>query len=84
MWEGGVRSTLCAVLEPEVSSEGSQLRLRFLSLFPGGSCMHAVGIAPNRMLAKIASDRNKPNGQFALVPFTRQAVMQFMADLDLR
>ena len=46
--------------------------------------MHAVGIAPNRMLAKIASDRNKPNGQFALVPFTRQAVMQFMADLDLR
>ncbi|EFN58744.1 hypothetical protein CHLNCDRAFT_140443 [Chlorella variabilis] len=43
----------------------------------------SVGIAPNRMLAKICSDRNKPNGQFELEP-RREAVMDFMRDLSIR
>lgn len=28
---------------------------------------YSVGIAPNRMLAKVCSDRNKPNGQVAVI-----------------
>ncbi|MEA3188649.1 MAG: polymerase [Chthoniobacter sp.] len=36
----------------------------------------SAGIAPNKMLAKIASDLNKPNGQFELTPAGVQAFMQ--------
>ncbi|KAG8926671.1 hypothetical protein FRC01_008524 [Tulasnella sp. 417] len=43
----------------------------------------SAGIAPNKMLAKICSDRNKPNGQFYL-PFEREAVVSFMAELPIR
>ncbi|GJE97755.1 DNA polymerase IV [Phanerochaete sordida] len=43
----------------------------------------SAGIAPNKMLAKICSDRNKPNGQFAL-EFSPAAVKAFMHDLSIR
>ncbi|KAL6771591.1 POLK1 [Auxenochlorella protothecoides x Auxenochlorella symbiontica] len=43
----------------------------------------SVGIAPNRMLAKVCSDRNKPNGQYEL-PSTLAAVRQFVAALEIR
>lgn len=43
----------------------------------------SAGIGPNPMLAKIASDMNKPNGQF-FVPFNRQGVLDFMAPLPVR
>ena len=42
-----------------------------------------TGIAPNCMLAKICSDKNKPNGQYRIQP-TRQAVMDFIKDLPIR
>uniref|UniRef100_A0A8C5QF49 DNA polymerase kappa n=1 Tax=Leptobrachium leishanense TaxID=445787 RepID=A0A8C5QF49_9ANUR len=41
------------------------------------------GIAPNMMLAKVCSDRNKPNGQFT-ISHDRQAVMDFIKDLPIR
>lgn len=41
----------------------------------------SAGIAPNKMLAKIASDWRKPNGQFAILP---QDVGTFMKDLPVR
>lgn len=41
----------------------------------------SAGIAPNKMLAKIASDWRKPNGQFAVTP---DQVVAFMADLPVR
>jgi DNA polymerase-4 len=41
----------------------------------------SAGIAPNKMLAKIASDWRKPNGQFAVVP---DQVEAFMRDLSVR
>ena len=41
----------------------------------------SAGIAPNKMLAKIASDWNKPNGQFAILP---EQVAEFMRDLPVR
>ncbi len=43
----------------------------------------SAGIAPNKMLAKIASDVNKPNGQCLVRP-TRDAVLSFMHNLPIR
>mgnify|MGYP000398037622 CR=1 FL=1 len=36
----------------------------------------SAGIAPNKMLAKIASDWNKPNGQFAVTPDQIESFMK--------
>jgi DNA polymerase-4 len=41
----------------------------------------SVGIAPNKLIAKIASDINKPNGQCEVAP---EDVDDFMADLPVR
>jgi len=43
----------------------------------------SAGIAPNAKIAKICSNKNKPNGQFR-VPNDRIAVMAFMRDLPVR
>lgn len=43
----------------------------------------SAGIAPNMMLAKVCSDKNKPNGQYRIPP-ERQVVMDFMKDLPVR
>uniref|UniRef100_A0A9J7ZTP5 DNA polymerase kappa n=1 Tax=Cyprinus carpio carpio TaxID=630221 RepID=A0A9J7ZTP5_CYPCA len=43
----------------------------------------SAGIAPNMMLAKVCSDKNKPNGQYRIPP-ERQAVMEFIKDLPVR
>ncbi|OJJ96221.1 hypothetical protein ASPACDRAFT_125768 [Aspergillus aculeatus ATCC 16872] len=43
----------------------------------------SAGIAANAKLAKIASNRNKPNGQFC-VPSEREAIMAFMRELPVR
>ncbi|KAM6964847.1 DNA polymerase kappa [Aplochiton taeniatus] len=43
----------------------------------------SAGIGPNMMLAKVCSDKNKPNGQYKL-PSNRQAVMDFVQDLPVR
>jgi DNA polymerase-4 len=40
----------------------------------------SAGIAPNKMLAKIASDWRKPNGQFAILP---HQIEEFMATLPV-
>ena len=41
----------------------------------------SAGIAPNKMLAKIASDWRKPNGQFAITP---GQIEMFIRDLPVR
>ncbi|RMD44230.1 hypothetical protein DV735_g924, partial [Chaetothyriales sp. CBS 134920] len=43
----------------------------------------SAGIAPNAKLAKICSNKNKPNGQYRLAS-DRAAVMSFMKDLPVR
>ncbi|NXK92785.1 POLK polymerase, partial [Formicarius rufipectus] len=43
----------------------------------------SAGIAPNTMLAKMCSDRNKPNGQYRIIP-ERRAVLDFLKDLPIR
>ena len=41
----------------------------------------SAGIGPNKLLAKIASDMNKPNGQFEVAP---EEVADFMRELPVR
>ena len=43
----------------------------------------SVGVAPNRLLAKVCSDINKPNGQFVL-PNDWVAIMTFISSLPIR
>lgn len=43
----------------------------------------SAGIAPNMMLAKVCSDKNKPNGQYRIPP-EREVVMDFIKDLPVR
>ncbi|WOK99630.1 DNA polymerase kappa isoform X2 [Canna indica] len=43
----------------------------------------SVGVAPNRMLAKVCSDINKPNGHFILLN-NQNAVMTFVSSLPIR
>lgn len=43
----------------------------------------SAGIAPNAKIAKICSNKNKPNGQYRLLN-DRTAVMSFMRDLPVR
>uniref|UniRef100_A0A453HF14 DNA polymerase kappa n=1 Tax=Aegilops tauschii subsp. strangulata TaxID=200361 RepID=A0A453HF14_AEGTS len=43
----------------------------------------SAGVAPNRMIAKVCSDINKPNGQFIL-PNDRDAVTTFVSTLPIR
>lgn len=43
----------------------------------------SAGIAPNAKLAKICSNKNKPNGQFR-IPNDRSAVMSFISALPVR
>ncbi|KAG2359987.1 hypothetical protein BDR07DRAFT_175802 [Suillus spraguei] len=53
------------------------------TVFRETSLTVSAGIAPNRMLAKICSDKNKPNGQYRL-PFERTSIKAFMHDLSIR
>ncbi|KAL4919057.1 hypothetical protein BDW62DRAFT_179830 [Aspergillus aurantiobrunneus] len=43
----------------------------------------SAGIAANAKIAKISSNRNKPNGQFR-VPNSTDAIMEFMRELPMR
>lgn len=43
----------------------------------------SVGIAPNCMLAKVASDMNKPNGQYE-IPSDESAILEFLQTLPVR
>ncbi|XP_028396102.1 DNA polymerase kappa-like [Dendronephthya gigantea] len=43
----------------------------------------SAGIAPNMFLAKVCSDKNKPNGQFYLKP-KKDKIMAFVRELPLR
>ena len=45
-------------------------------IFETTSLTASAGVAPNKMLAKIASDWRKPNGQFAILPEDVEAFMK--------
>jgi len=43
----------------------------------------SAGVAPNRLLAKIGSEQNKPNG-VTLMPFDQKAIAEFLAPKPIR
>ncbi|THH10653.1 hypothetical protein EW145_g1183 [Phellinidium pouzarii] len=68
--------------EHELDAAACVEQLRAM-IFERTNLTASAGIASNMMLAKICSDKNKPNGQFQL-PFERDAIMNFMRDLPVR
>jgi DNA polymerase kappa len=58
-----------------------EMRQRVMEATGGLTC--SAGLAPNFMLAKIASDRNKPNGQLAVGP-SHEEVLAFLHPLPVR
>ncbi|KAI7900839.1 uncharacterized protein BX663DRAFT_516694 [Cokeromyces recurvatus] len=52
-------------------------------IFEATQLTASAGIACNRMLAKVCSDINKPNGQYYL-PMDRASIMSFVKDLHVR
>jgi nucleotidyltransferase/DNA polymerase involved in DNA repair len=70
--------------EPVSSSPGeavAEMLRRRVREETGLTC--SVGVAPNRMLAKVAADFRKPDGQFA-VGATPRAISDFIAGLPVR
>jgi DNA polymerase kappa len=59
----------------------SELRQRVFDATQGLTC--SAGLAPNVMLAKMASDRNKPNGQVVVGP-TQDNVLTFLHPMPTR
>ncbi len=50
-----------------------------------GGLTASVGVGPNRLVAKISADMNKPDGQTIILPEDEQkGVIEFMAGLPLR
>ncbi|KAJ6593861.1 IMS-domain-containing protein [Mycena capillaripes] len=68
--------------EHEISADACVEHLRS-TVFAETKLTVSAGIAPNTMLAKICSDKNKPNGQFHL-SFDSEAIVEFMRDLPIR
>lgn len=62
---------------------GMSVLRRFYQTFIDKVFSSLLGIAPNMMLAKVCSDKNKPNGQYRLHS-TREVVMEFVQDLPVR
>ncbi|PKI83577.1 DNA-directed DNA polymerase [Malassezia vespertilionis] len=73
-------TTYCS--EHEISVEEAVEQLRADVRTKTGLTI-SVGAAPNMLLAKIASDRNKPDGHFRLMP-DRTSIMDFLAQLPVR
>ncbi|CAN6469982.1 unnamed protein product [Victoria cruziana] len=72
---------ICIDQEKSGDEIAQQLRTGIFETTGGLTC--SVGVAPNRLLAKVCSDINKPNGQFVL-PNEREAVMTFISSLPIR
>ena len=51
------------------------------NIFDSEKITASAGIAPNKMLAKIASDWNKPNGQYVIIP---DKIAEFIVDLPVK
>ncbi|VDO03454.1 unnamed protein product [Rodentolepis nana] len=64
------------------SAEEAVREMRF-RVFCATKLTCSAGIAPNSLIAKIASDLNKPNGQYSIEP-TLEAIEAFISSLPIR
>ncbi|KAL5333896.1 hypothetical protein BJX70DRAFT_38842 [Aspergillus crustosus] len=69
-------------LEHQLDPEEAVSRMR-AEVLESTQVSVSAGIAANAKIAKISSNRNKPNGQFC-VPNSRDAIMDFMKELPMR
>ncbi|KAJ3241950.1 hypothetical protein HDU78_001551 [Chytriomyces hyalinus] len=67
---------------PETTAETVVEQIR-KEIFEATALTASAGIACNRMIAKVCSDKNKPNGQF-MVASTPEAVLEFLQQLPIR
>ena len=84
--EGSLIDEPLASYPPHVVLEAAaevvqEMRQRVFEATGGLTC--SAGLAPNFMLAKIASDRNKPNGQLVVGP-NHEDVLEFLHPLSTR
>ncbi|KAJ5890392.1 uncharacterized protein N7473_006620 [Penicillium subrubescens] len=68
--------------ENELDPEEAVQRMR-AEILENTKVSVSAGIAANAKIAKVCSNKNKPNGQFR-VPNDRTAIMEFMRDLPVR
>lgn len=68
----------CKMLKGSATRIAEQIRQ---NIFAKTQLTASAGIAPVKFLAKVASDINKPNGQFTIAP---DQVDSFIASLDLK
>jgi DNA polymerase kappa len=74
-----LQSYSCLVCLNAVDNIASEIRRRVEEATGGLTC--SIGVAPNVSLAKIASDKNKPNGQLLVDP---SGVLEFVQALPIR
>ncbi|KAI8620322.1 hypothetical protein BC830DRAFT_1237384 [Chytriomyces sp. MP71] len=67
---------------PETSADEVVQRIR-TEIFETTGLTASAGIACNRMIAKVCSDHNKPNGQFT-IKSEPEAILAFMQNLPVR
>lgn len=60
----------------------NEIRRRVTERTSGLTC--SAGIGPNRPLAKIGADMNKPDGTFSLLPASRTSILHFVRNLPVR
>jgi len=70
-----------SIFSHEIPSIVQEIRMRVLET-TGLTC--SAGLAPNFMLAKIASDIRKPNGQYCITDSSNESVMTFIRNQKVR
>ncbi|XP_023220669.1 DNA polymerase kappa-like [Centruroides sculpturatus] len=76
-WNDAEESVCIAEIVDKIVNEIRQ------KIFESTQLTVSAGIAPNMMLAKICSDRNKPNGQYRIPP-NKEERKNFISKLPLR
>ena len=78
---GGSRGSVL-VSNEELAAVVAEIRSRIKAATGGLTC--SAGIGPNFMVAKIASDMNKPDGQYAVPLHSREALLSFLRPVPVR
>lgn len=83
--EGNLRVTEVLIDSDMNNNEGRMRLAKEIrdKIFEKTGLNASAGIACNKVLAKIATDMGKPNGQY-LVPFSKSEILEFISNLNIR